>query len=107
MDFEKGMEFIREADESTSGTASFVTQDPDGNPILVVQRVQLASSCPASFKTSWAALRRWAVALGCGASILQGDSPSQQTQFGAWSRPRPEQVAARLAEGLSTRSVSR
>ena len=36
---EQGMELIREADESTSGPASFVAVDPDGNPILVDQHV--------------------------------------------------------------------
>jgi len=35
----KCMEFIRGADESTSGPASFITQDPDGNTILVDQHV--------------------------------------------------------------------
>ncbi|MYE39559.1 MAG: VOC family protein [Chloroflexi bacterium] len=35
----KRLEFIREADESTSGPASFMTQDPDGNTILVDQHV--------------------------------------------------------------------
>lgn len=32
-----GVEFQTEADESTSGPASFVITDPDGNPILVDQ----------------------------------------------------------------------
>ena len=32
-----GVDFITEADESTSGPASFVIMDPDGNPILVDQ----------------------------------------------------------------------
>ncbi len=36
---EQGVELIREADESTSGPASFVAVDPDGNPILVDQHV--------------------------------------------------------------------
>ena len=36
---EQGVELISEADESTSGPASFVTVDPDGNPILVDQHV--------------------------------------------------------------------
>lgn len=36
---EQGVELIREADESTSGPASFVSVDPDGNPILVDQHV--------------------------------------------------------------------
>ncbi len=34
---EKGIEFSDEADESTTGPASFVIVDPDGNPILVDQ----------------------------------------------------------------------
>ncbi|MEM5474217.1 VOC family protein [Hoeflea sp. AS60] len=33
----KGMAFNAEADESSSGPASFVIMDPDGNPILVDQ----------------------------------------------------------------------
>ena len=36
---EQGVELISEADESTSGPASFVTVDPDGNPILVDQHI--------------------------------------------------------------------
>ena len=36
---EQGMEFLSEADESTTGPASFVVVDPDGNPILVDQHV--------------------------------------------------------------------
>ena len=36
---EKGVEFISKADESTSGPASFIIEDPDGNPILVDQHV--------------------------------------------------------------------
>ena len=35
----QGVDFMTEADESTSGPASFVTADPDGNPILVDQHV--------------------------------------------------------------------
>ncbi len=35
----QGMEFSSEADESTSGPASFMLEDPDGNPILVDQHV--------------------------------------------------------------------
>ena len=35
----QGIEFVSEADESTSGPASFVVVDPDGNPILVDQHV--------------------------------------------------------------------
>jgi catechol 2,3-dioxygenase-like lactoylglutathione lyase family enzyme len=36
----QGVEFVSEADESTTGPASFVILDPDGNPILVDQHVQ-------------------------------------------------------------------
>ena len=35
----KRLEFIREADESISGPASFITQDPDGNTFLDDQHV--------------------------------------------------------------------
>ncbi|MEJ7758259.1 MAG: VOC family protein [Gemmatimonadaceae bacterium] len=35
----QGVKFLSEADESTTGPASFVTEDPDGNPILVDQHV--------------------------------------------------------------------
>ena len=35
----KGLQFISEADESTSGPVSFIIQDPDGNTILVDQHV--------------------------------------------------------------------
>lgn len=35
----KGIELISEADESTTGPASFTAVDPDGNPILVDQHV--------------------------------------------------------------------
>ena len=35
----QGVEFISEADESTTGPASFITEDPDGNPILFDQHV--------------------------------------------------------------------
>lgn len=35
----EGVEFASEADETTSGPASFVIVDPDGNPILVDQHV--------------------------------------------------------------------
>jgi catechol 2,3-dioxygenase-like lactoylglutathione lyase family enzyme len=35
----QGIEIHNEADESTSGPASFVVVDPDGNPILVDQHV--------------------------------------------------------------------
>ena len=34
-----GVEFMTEADESTSGPASFMILDPDGNPILVDQHL--------------------------------------------------------------------
>jgi len=36
---EQGLELISEADETTSGPASFMIEDPDGNPILVDQHV--------------------------------------------------------------------
>ena len=36
---EQGVELEQEADESTTGPASFVVVDPDGNPILVDQHV--------------------------------------------------------------------
>lgn len=35
----QGVEFMTEADESTTGPASFIAVDPDGNPILVDQHV--------------------------------------------------------------------
>jgi catechol 2,3-dioxygenase-like lactoylglutathione lyase family enzyme len=35
----QGVPFQQQADESTSGPASFVVVDPDGNPILVDQHV--------------------------------------------------------------------
>lgn len=35
----RGIRFEQEADESTTGPASFVIVDPDGNPILVDQHV--------------------------------------------------------------------
>jgi catechol 2,3-dioxygenase-like lactoylglutathione lyase family enzyme len=35
----QGVELATEADESTTGPASFVVVDPDGNPILVDQHV--------------------------------------------------------------------
>jgi catechol 2,3-dioxygenase-like lactoylglutathione lyase family enzyme len=35
----KGVELMSEADESTTGPASFMVMDPDGNPILVDQHV--------------------------------------------------------------------
>ena len=34
-----GVPFVQEADESTSGPASFIMVDPDGNPIIVDQHV--------------------------------------------------------------------
>ncbi len=34
-----GVELIAEADETTTGPASFVAIDPDGNPVLVDQHV--------------------------------------------------------------------
>lgn len=36
---EKGLELISEADEDSSGPASFTLIDPDGNPILFDQHV--------------------------------------------------------------------
>jgi uncharacterized glyoxalase superfamily protein PhnB len=35
----QGVEIITEADETTTGPASFVVVDPDGNPILIDQHV--------------------------------------------------------------------
>jgi catechol 2,3-dioxygenase-like lactoylglutathione lyase family enzyme len=35
----QGVELLTEADETTTGPASFVALDPDGNPILVDQHV--------------------------------------------------------------------
>ena len=35
----QGLDFMQEADESTTGPASFILVDPDGNPILVDQHV--------------------------------------------------------------------
>jgi lactoylglutathione lyase len=35
----EGVEFQQTADESTTGPASFIAVDPDGNPILVDQHV--------------------------------------------------------------------
>ncbi len=35
----QGVTFASEADENTTGPASFVAMDPDGNPILVDQHV--------------------------------------------------------------------
>lgn len=36
---QSGMEFVSEADESATGPASFIIEDPDGNPVLVDQHV--------------------------------------------------------------------
>lgn len=36
---EQGLTFISEADETSQGPASFILQDPDGNPILIDQHV--------------------------------------------------------------------
>ena len=36
---EQGVEFVSEADESTTGPASFMVLDPNGNPILFDQHV--------------------------------------------------------------------
>ncbi|MGK2859157.1 MAG: VOC family protein [Thermoanaerobaculia bacterium] len=36
---EQGVPLVQEADESTTGPASFIAVDPDGNPILVDQHV--------------------------------------------------------------------
>jgi lactoylglutathione lyase len=35
----KGVELVSEADENTTGPASFIVVNPDGNPILVDQHV--------------------------------------------------------------------
>jgi len=35
----KGMQFMSEADEATTGPASFIVVDPDGNPVLFDQHV--------------------------------------------------------------------
>jgi catechol 2,3-dioxygenase-like lactoylglutathione lyase family enzyme len=35
----KGIQFAAEADETTTGPASFVAIDPDGNPVIVDQHV--------------------------------------------------------------------
>lgn len=35
----QGVEFMAEADENTTGPASFMLLDPDGNPILIDQHV--------------------------------------------------------------------
>lgn len=38
---EQGVELLSEADVNTTGPASFVAVDPDGNPILVDQHISL------------------------------------------------------------------
>jgi uncharacterized glyoxalase superfamily protein PhnB len=35
----EGVTFVTEADEATTGPASFMVVDPDGNPILLDQHV--------------------------------------------------------------------
>ena len=35
----QGVELVTEADEATTGPASFIAVDPDGNPILVDQHI--------------------------------------------------------------------
>jgi catechol 2,3-dioxygenase-like lactoylglutathione lyase family enzyme len=35
----QGVQFVTEADETTTGPAHFIAADPDGNPILVDQHV--------------------------------------------------------------------
>jgi lactoylglutathione lyase len=35
----QGVQLVNEADESTTGPASFIAVDPDGNPVLVDQHV--------------------------------------------------------------------
>ena len=35
----QGVEFLQQADESTTGPASFMLVDPDGNPVLVDQHL--------------------------------------------------------------------
>jgi catechol 2,3-dioxygenase-like lactoylglutathione lyase family enzyme len=36
---DQGLELVNEADETTTGPASFMLLDPDGNPILIDQHV--------------------------------------------------------------------
>ena len=36
---EQGVDIINEIEEGTSGPASFLVMDPDGNPILIDQHV--------------------------------------------------------------------
>lgn len=40
----EGIEMLTQADENSSGPASFVVADPDGNPILVDQHVNSVST---------------------------------------------------------------
>jgi hypothetical protein len=35
----QGLEILNEADEKTTGPASFVVVDPDGNPVLIDQHI--------------------------------------------------------------------
>jgi catechol 2,3-dioxygenase-like lactoylglutathione lyase family enzyme len=42
-----GLTFAVEADESSTGPASFVVTDPDGNPILIDQHVSRPAAKPA------------------------------------------------------------
>lgn len=35
----RGVEFVSEADETTTGPGSFIVVDPDGNPVLLDQHV--------------------------------------------------------------------
>lgn len=45
----KGMQFASEADESTTGPASFMVVDPDGNTVLSTS----------TFERRWRVTRRW------------------------------------------------
>ncbi len=36
---EQGLEIMNEVEETSSGPASFMLMDPDGNPVLIVQHV--------------------------------------------------------------------
>ena len=36
----RGVQFVSEADEDSTGPASFIVVDPDGNPVLVDQHVE-------------------------------------------------------------------
>lgn len=40
----QGIQLLTEADEATTGPASFMVEDPDGNHILVDQHVRLGTS---------------------------------------------------------------